>query len=115
MDSGGSRPKRDSASSHNMMALVTRLLTRKDPEFFCPAAVEALTLEMERLERAGVWDEKPLAWAEARKLHPDASFSRLFHFLGIKKTVRIHKRMENCRAGLSHCGYCLGGCLFLRL
>ena len=40
--------------------------------------------EVSKLLAAGVWDSKPVSQAHAVKMHPDATFSLLFHILGIK-------------------------------
>jgi len=78
------RPKLDTTINCNMKAMVTRLLTRKDPEYHCAAAHAALDSEVSRLESAPVWAKLPTAKSSALKQFPEASFTRLFSILGIK-------------------------------
>ena len=68
----------------NVLGLVTKVLSKRDLEFHSEGAKAALTLEMSRLELAGVWDAEPVEHAAALKANPSASFSRIFAILGLK-------------------------------
>ena len=68
----------------NIMGLVTKILTKKDNEYYSQGAKDAVKAEVSRLINATVWDTKPLSRHDAVRLHPDATFSRLFGILGIK-------------------------------
>ncbi len=78
------RPKLDAAINCNMMALVTRLLNRTDPEYHSAAARAALDSEVSRLEFAPVWARSPTAKSQAHQQFPGASFTRLFSILRMK-------------------------------
>ena len=65
---------------------VTRVLSRKDPEWSSEAAKVALAKEMNKLECINTWDCVPTTRRQAKKDHPDAVFSRLFYILGIKNS-----------------------------
>ena len=67
--------------------LVTRPLTRKDPEFHSEAAQKAIQSELDKMLKANVWDLKPREKADILKeLHSseEAHFGDLFLILGIK-------------------------------
>ena len=62
----------------NIMGLVVKVLTRKEPEWHTDAAKAALLKESSKLMAAGVWDLIPIEKSDALAQHPNASFSRLF-------------------------------------
>ena len=78
------REKHPNAMPLNVYGLVTRLLTRKDPEFSSPKALAALLSEVDKLLQATVWDKNPVEMSQAKADFPAANFSRLFYILGIK-------------------------------
>ena len=71
-------------SPSNILGLVTKLLTRRDPEYHTPEARDALLKEVMKLIQAGVWDVKAISKRAAAKKFSNAVFSRLFPILGIK-------------------------------
>ena len=67
------------------VAMVTRLLNRKDPEYHSREAKEALQKELTKLLTYKVWDmEACEEWDEVRKKHKDASIARIFPIISIK-------------------------------
>ena len=51
-----------------------------------PGAQAALMKEITQLVTAGVWDVIPMPRAEAIRLYPEATFSRLFDIMGLKNS-----------------------------
>ena len=68
----------------NIMGGVVKVLKRSDPLWSSAGAQAALLKEVTKLVVAGVWDVKPIPRAEAIKLYPEATFSRLFDIVGLK-------------------------------
>ena len=66
------------------LSMITRQLTRNDPEYHCPEAVQARGTERDRLIKNDSWDEEPVSMHEAKTAHPDAKFCRIFTITGIK-------------------------------
>ena len=69
----------------NILGLVTKRVTRNDPEWKHPEAQAALRKEVTKLLAEGVWDEKALSKKAVSNQHSDAVYSRLFHILGLKQ------------------------------
>ncbi len=65
---------------------MTKVLGRKDAEFHPSEAKAALMKEITKLEEAGVWDKVPEEKHDVVRSHPDASFSRIFSILGLKRS-----------------------------
>jgi len=65
------------------LGLITRSLSKKDPEYHEPGAREAEEAEMTKLENVSTWDEAPLPNFVARR-SSKATFVRMFCLLGIK-------------------------------
>ena len=70
----------------NIMGGVVKVLKRSDPLWSSAGAQAALLKEVTKLVVAGVWDVKPIPRAEAIKLYPEATFSRLFDIMGLKNS-----------------------------
>ena len=68
----------------NIMGLITKVLNKKDSEYHSQEAKDAILTEVNKLITAGVWDTQPVSRRDASRIHPDATFSRLFGILGIK-------------------------------
>ncbi len=64
------RPRLNMAINCNVMALVTRLLNRKDPEYHSAAARAAVDSQVSRLESAPVWARSPIAQARPTSSSP---------------------------------------------
>ena len=68
----------------HIMGAVTKLLSKRDPEYFSEKAKAASDKEINKLIAAGVWDEEAIERAAAARAHPAAAFSRIFRIMGIK-------------------------------
>ena len=68
----------------SVFAFVTKLLSKKDPEFHTQGAKDSVTKEVTRLEAAGVWDTVPREKSDVLKQFPDAAFARIFTITGLK-------------------------------
>ena len=69
----------------NIIGAVVKVLTRKDPEWHTDAAKAALLKESSKLMAAGVWDLIPAEKSDVLVKHPNASFSRLFEKMTLKR------------------------------
>jgi len=83
------RPKSTVIDSDNYFpslapfAAVTKLISKKDKDYHCQGAQEALRAEMIKLEKYGTWAPVPVALRDAKKVE-GAAFVRLFSILGLK-------------------------------
>lgn len=68
----------------NDMGLITKILKKTDHEYHGQEAKDATDAEITKLLKAGVWDAKPITRKEAARIHPDATFAKLFGILGIQ-------------------------------
>ena len=64
------RLKQVEAIPTNVLGMVTRVLSRRDPEYHTPEARAALMSEVERLIKAGVWDLIPILDKKPRNYFP---------------------------------------------
>ena len=67
-----------------VLCLITRQLTKRDPEYFCDEAEQARATERDRLIQNASWSLTPIAMSQARVKLPNAKFCRVFTITGIK-------------------------------
>eukprot|EP00971_Amphidinium_carterae_P147439 2921705-Amphidinium_carterae.1 len=75
---------REIGSYPNPLDLVTETLHRNDPRYHCQQAQDAFASERDKLNACSTWDSTPIERVEAKRIHPEATFSRVFTLLGIK-------------------------------
>ncbi len=83
----GHREKLGNTNSSALYGLVTKLLTKKDPEYHCAAAKLAIQTEFNKLTHKDkmVWDlGKPREWAEVRSCDKTATTARIFPIVSLK-------------------------------
>jgi len=87
-DSKMGKPGKHRKKVRNMpltTAMVTRLLTKRDPEYHTQGAKDALKKELEKLLKYKVWDmDICFEWDEVKRKHPDASIARIFPIISLK-------------------------------
>lgn len=78
------RNKCHSVQASSLMGMVTKLLSKKDPEYHSQAGKMALIKEATKLVEGGVWEENAQSKAKVASEFENAIFSCLFPILGIK-------------------------------
>ena len=90
-------PTFDSAGMWN--AMITKTLSYSDPMTRSPEAKAALDSELNDLRSNGVWDEdNVIEFEEAKRLHADAHFARVFPIYGIKHFEEVDSAKHKWKA-----------------
>ena len=103
-------------------SMVTRLLTKKDPEFHSTLAKAATKAELDKLLAAPVWDMKKCEeWGNVKKRYSKATVARVFPILGLKHSesdnptfkARIVLQGSDVRDAFNQAALFMGRCLRL--
>ena len=94
-----------SVQSVLILGLVTKLLSKKDPEYHTSEAKAALMKEVKKLVDGEVWDERALSKKATAQKHANAVYSRLFPIVGIKNyDTRTNVQGARCNSRIQHEG-----------